>query len=155
MSLRNPPDRWAPVSQLLHWATLALIVWLAWPGLSMIDMPGTAAKINDYALHKSLGLTLLGLMLARLTWRSFADGTKPVLSGKATVKRPDFGVWRRLERHRHHAQRNCHLNEGNVFACTLSDAMTATSALPARPLYRVSNSRPRPSPRIPWRRSSP
>src|SRR5690606_29287044 len=58
MQLRNSPTRWGLVSQLLHWAIVALIAWLAWLGLTMVDMPPTPAKINAYALHKSLGLTL-------------------------------------------------------------------------------------------------
>ena len=87
MSLRNPPERWAPVSQLLHWASLVLIVWLAWLGLSMVDMPNTPTKINAYALHKSLGLTLLGLMVVRLAWRLFAGAPKPVTGTPAWQER--------------------------------------------------------------------
>ena len=78
MQLRNSDHRWGAVSQLLHWATVALIAWLAWLGLTMVDMPPTPAKINAYALHKSLGLTLLGLVSLRLLWRLFAGAPKPV-----------------------------------------------------------------------------
>lgn len=78
MQLRNPPDRWGPISMLLHWAIVALIGWLAWLGLTMVDMPPTPAKINAYALHKSLGLTLLALVAVRLAWRLFAGAPEPV-----------------------------------------------------------------------------
>ncbi len=78
MQLRNPPDRWGPISMLLHWAIVALIGWLAWLGLTMVDMPPTPAKINAYALHKSLGLTLLALAAVRLAWRLFAGAPEPV-----------------------------------------------------------------------------
>lgn len=78
MQLRNRPDRWAPVSQLLHWGTLVLLVWLAWLGLTMVDMPNAPPKINAYALHKSLGLTLLVLVTLRLAWRLFAGAPRPV-----------------------------------------------------------------------------
>lgn len=77
MQLRNSPTRWGLVSQLLHWAIVALIAWLAWLGLTMVDMPPTPAKINAYALHKSLGLTLLALVALRLAWRLFAGAPAP------------------------------------------------------------------------------
>ena len=78
MQLRNSPARWGAVSQLLHWAVVILIGWMAWLGLSMVDMPPTPAKINAYALHKSLGLTLLALVVLRLAWRLFAGAPEPV-----------------------------------------------------------------------------
>lgn len=78
MDLRNPPDRWGSISMLLHWTIVALIGWMAWRGLTMVDMPPTPAKINAYALHKSIGLTLLALMAVRLAWRLFAGTPKPV-----------------------------------------------------------------------------
>lgn len=87
MHLRNPAHRWAPVSQLLHWATLGLIVWLAWLGLTMVDMPNTPAKINAYALHKSLGLTLLALVALRVAWRLFAGAPRPVRGTPAWQER--------------------------------------------------------------------
>lgn len=77
MQLRNSDHRWGAVSQLLHWATVALIAWLAWLGLTMVDMPPTPAKINAYALHKSLGLTVLALVALRLAWRLFAGAPRP------------------------------------------------------------------------------
>ena len=72
MRLRNTPERWGAVSQLLHWSIVLLIGWLAWRGLTMVDMPATPAKIEAYARHKSLGLTLLALVAMRLAWRLFA-----------------------------------------------------------------------------------
>ena len=78
MSLKNPSDRWGAVSQLLHWAILVLLVWIAWLGLGMVDQPNTPAKISTYALHKSLGLTLLGLVTVRLAWRLHAGAPTPV-----------------------------------------------------------------------------
>ena len=62
MDLKNRSGRWGSVSQLLHWAILAMLVWIAWLGLGMVNMPNTPAKIGSYALHKSLGLTLLALV---------------------------------------------------------------------------------------------
>lgn len=83
MQMRNSVHRWGWVSQLLHWAIVVLVGWLAWLGLTMVGMPIGIAKINAYALHKSLGLTLLALMLLRLLWRLFA-GAPAVLPGTPT-----------------------------------------------------------------------
>ncbi|TWI11546.1 cytochrome b [Aerolutibacter ruishenii] len=78
MNLKNTATRWGAVSQLLHWTILLLLVWIAWLGLGMGDMPNTPAKISTYALHKSLGLTLLALVTLRLAWRVYAGVPAPV-----------------------------------------------------------------------------
>ncbi|WP_133000328.1 cytochrome b [Luteimonas arsenica] len=78
MQLKNSDRRWGAVSKLLHWAVVILIAWIAWLGLTMVDMPPTPAKINAYALHKSLGLTLLALVALRLAWRLYAGAPEPV-----------------------------------------------------------------------------
>lgn len=71
-ALKNPADRWGPVSQLLHWLIALLVVVMATIGLLMVDMPNTPRKIEIYALHKSLGLTVLALATLRLAWRIHA-----------------------------------------------------------------------------------
>ncbi|NLA67638.1 MAG: cytochrome b [Gammaproteobacteria bacterium] len=78
MQIRNSSERWGAVSQLLHWAIVVLIGWLAWLGLTMVDMPPTPAKVNAYALHKSLGLPLLALVAVRVAWRLYAGAPRPV-----------------------------------------------------------------------------
>jgi cytochrome b561 len=69
---RNTPDRWGSVSQFLHWLVVALIVAMAWLGLTMTDLPDTPRKVQLFALHKSIGLTILALVVLRLAWRGFA-----------------------------------------------------------------------------------
>ncbi|MFZ5657400.1 MAG: cytochrome b [Pseudomonadota bacterium] len=63
------PDRWGPVSQAFHWISVVLLVAIAAVGLSMEDLPNSPDKIRLYALHKSLGLTLLAIVVLRLLWR--------------------------------------------------------------------------------------
>ncbi|MGY3265382.1 MULTISPECIES: cytochrome b [unclassified Lysobacter] len=63
------PERWGAVSQLFHWTCAALIIALGSIGLYMTELTSPLSKIRIYALHKSLGLTLLGLVLLRLLWR--------------------------------------------------------------------------------------
>lgn len=83
MAIRNSEQRWGVISQMLHWGALVLLVWLAWLGLSMVDMDPSPAMIEAYALHKSLGLTLLALVAVRLAWRLFA-GSPEVIKGTPT-----------------------------------------------------------------------
>jgi cytochrome b561 len=63
------PARWGAISQLFHWTCAALVVALGSIGLYMTELTSQVAKIRIYALHKSLGLTLLALVLLRLLWR--------------------------------------------------------------------------------------
>ena len=69
---KNRPDGWGPISQLLHWLVVLLILALGTLGLIMGDLPSSPRKLELYQLHKSLGLTLLGLVLLRLAWRWYA-----------------------------------------------------------------------------------
>ena len=63
MTLKNTDDRWGAVSQLFHWVIVALILVMAYIGLTMGDLPNGPRKINIYALHKSIGLTILALVV--------------------------------------------------------------------------------------------
>lgn len=72
MTLKNTHDRWGAVSQLLHWVIVVLIAWMGYLGLTMGDLPNGLAKIQTYALHKSLGLTILALVVLRVLWRLYA-----------------------------------------------------------------------------------
>ena len=78
MPMKNPRDRWGAASQLLHWTTVVLILVMAWIGLRMGDMPNGPDKVATYALHKSIGLTILALVLARIGWRLYAGAPQPV-----------------------------------------------------------------------------
>lgn len=76
--MKNPPDRWGAVSQVLHWVIVLLIAAIATLGLLMVEMPNTPDKVGWYALHKSLGLTLLALVLLRIGWRLRAGAPLPL-----------------------------------------------------------------------------
>ena len=78
MTLKNTDDRWGAVSQLFHWVIVALILVMAYIGLTMGDLPNGPRKINIYALHKSIGLTILALVLLRLGWRLYAGAPETV-----------------------------------------------------------------------------
>ena len=68
MSLLN--HRYSAVAIGLHWAIAAGIIGMIALGWYMGDLPPEAAnKIELYQLHKSIGITLLVLSIARLIWR--------------------------------------------------------------------------------------
>ena len=72
MPLKNTRDQWGSISKSLHWLTLLLLVCMAWLGLTMGDLPNGPDKIATYALHKSIGITILMLVLLRIGWRWYA-----------------------------------------------------------------------------------
>ncbi len=78
MSLRNTDDRWAWPSMTLHWLIALLILVLLAMGWVMVDLPRSPRYFWVYDLHKSIGLTVLLLMLVRLGWRIYAGAPTPV-----------------------------------------------------------------------------
>lgn len=79
MTLKNTAQRWGAVSQLFHWIIVVLILLIAYLGLTMTGLPNGPRKINIYALHKSIGLTILALVTLRLLWRLYAGAPTPVV----------------------------------------------------------------------------
>lgn len=78
MTLRNSAERWGPVSQAFHWLIVLLILVLAIVGLTMDELPKTPKYFWVYTLHKSVGITVLALVLLRLGWRLYAGAPAPV-----------------------------------------------------------------------------
>ena len=78
MTLKNTRDRWGAVSQAFHWTIVLLILGLAIVGLTMGELPRTPKYFWVYTAHKSLGITVLALMLLRLGWRLHAGAPEAV-----------------------------------------------------------------------------
>lgn len=70
MALRSDDERWGSAAKTFHWLMAVLILTLGCVGLYMADLPNSPQKIKIYALHKSIGLTVLALALLRLSWRA-------------------------------------------------------------------------------------
>lgn len=69
MPLRGTEQGWGAVVRAFHWLLALLIVAQAAIGLTMVQMGLTPAKLRVFALHKSIGITILALVLLRIAWR--------------------------------------------------------------------------------------
>ena len=58
-----------PVAKALHWLTAICVLGLLGVGLWMVGLPISLLKLEVYAWHKWIGLSVLGLTVARLAWR--------------------------------------------------------------------------------------
>ncbi len=87
MTLKNTADRWGPVSQAFHWIIVLMILGLAVVGLVMDELPKTPKYFWVFTAHKSMGITVLVLMLLRLAWRLYAGAPAPV---------PGMPAWQRM-----------------------------------------------------------
>lgn len=70
-SAAGRPPRYTSVAVLLHWLIAAAIVFQIILGWRMGDEPKGPATYAIFQLHKSIGITILLLSLARLAWRLF------------------------------------------------------------------------------------
>ena len=78
MTLKNTTERWGPVSQFFHWLIVLMILGLAIVGLTMGELPKTPKYFWVFTAHKSTGITVLALVIARLLWRLYAGRPEPV-----------------------------------------------------------------------------
>ena len=70
MMWRNNSVRYGGVAMSLHWLIAAAILFMFWLGPFMANLPETDERqFPLFQLHKSIGLTILMLSLARLAWR--------------------------------------------------------------------------------------
>ena len=67
----NSESRYTATAVTLHWTVAALVLVMIVLGWSMQAIPKVPVgpRVNAYNLHKSLGLTVLALMVLRLAWR--------------------------------------------------------------------------------------
>jgi cytochrome b561/polyisoprenoid-binding protein YceI len=70
-SAAGRPVRYTTVAMILHWLIAAAIIFQIILGWRMGDEPKGPATYAIFQLHKSIGITILLLSLARLAWRLF------------------------------------------------------------------------------------
>lgn len=67
--LRNPGESYGIIAQALHWIVAVLVVAQVVVGVYAANLPVSLARLQWLSQHKSLGLTVLALVLLRLAWR--------------------------------------------------------------------------------------
>ena len=70
MALRSDATHWGSLAKAFHWIIVLLILVQGTLGLVMVELPKKPAVIAWYTLHKSIGLSILVLVLLRLAWRA-------------------------------------------------------------------------------------
>ena len=94
MQLKNSEDRYGIVTQLLHWAIVALIIVQYVLAEKAEELPRSSPSlIETLGLHKSFGMTILLLAVLRLIWRLM----NPVPKVPSTMPR-----WQQLGAHISH-----------------------------------------------------
>ena len=61
MAMKNSDTRWGSIIQWLHWLMALGILGNGILGLLMVDMSRGMDKLNTFAIHKSIGLTVPGM----------------------------------------------------------------------------------------------
>lgn len=69
MIWRNTTSRYGAVAQGFHWVVALCVIGMLIVGLLMTDMKPGPDMFKVYALHKSVGITVLTLVILRLIWK--------------------------------------------------------------------------------------
>lgn len=86
MPWRNAINRWGSAAQLLHWLVALLVLGLIALGWIMVNYPISPTQFRLYALHKSVGICVLALIMLRLFWR-LTDPPPSVVPGLGARER--------------------------------------------------------------------
>jgi cytochrome b561 len=85
------PTRYTTTASVLHWLIAALVLGMIAFGWWMQEIPKTPVgpRVNAYNLHKSIGMTVLLLMLWRVLWRGAhpPPGLRPMPPWQAHLAR--------------------------------------------------------------------
>jgi len=82
MSQKNSELNYGIVSRANHWLSAFLFIGLIAVGLFMSEMDKGDQRNNLYALHKSMGVALFGLMLLRLIWLKISPNPEQLSASK-------------------------------------------------------------------------
>lgn len=93
MIWRNTAARYGVVAQGFHWVVALCVIGLLIVGLLMTNMKPSPDMFKIYALHKSVGITVLSLAVLRLIWK---------LSNPKPHSLPTHQKWERFLAHLTH-----------------------------------------------------
>ncbi|MGE3919928.1 MAG: cytochrome b [Gammaproteobacteria bacterium] len=91
--LKNTDTTYSSFSKFLHWTIFLLVAIMLGAGFFLDDIPHGAFRTFVITLHKSIGITILFLMLIRLIWALM--NTKPKLP-------PQTHLWEKISEHTVH-----------------------------------------------------
>lgn len=77
MQFRNTAESFGLVTRALHWGIAGLIIVQLPLGLRVGDLQPGLANLWLYGFHKSLGLTVFGLMALRILWHLVSPPPAP------------------------------------------------------------------------------
>lgn len=113
----NTPTRYGTVAMALHWVIAFAIVGMLIVGKYMHDLPNDDPnKFALYQLHKSFGITILVLTVARIGWR---------LTHPAPPLPPGMPAWQRW---------GAHLSHFGLYALMLAIPLTGWAVASSSPL---------------------
>jgi cytochrome b561 len=69
MRVRNSAQAYGAIAMALHWGVLVLVLGAWLTGQFGDELPRGAARDADLFAHMSLGLAIIGFVIARLFWR--------------------------------------------------------------------------------------
>jgi cytochrome b561 len=78
MALRNGPDSFGLVTRLIHWVMAVLILFMFALGLRLTSMEPGLSNLWLYGLHKTVGISLLALVVLRILWHLASPPPAPI-----------------------------------------------------------------------------
>lgn len=76
--VRNSADRFGLVSRTIHWLMAVALLGMLVLGSVLVRMQPGLANLWLYGLHKTLGISLLALVLVRLVWHRYSPPPAPL-----------------------------------------------------------------------------
>ncbi len=67
----NTRDSYGLIARILHWLIFILVAGMLVGGFSLSYLPSNGIKSFVISIHKSIGVIILLLMIARLSWRFY------------------------------------------------------------------------------------
>ena len=86
MPLRNTAENYGSLAKLLHWTIVVLIIVQFYLAQAADDLPDGLAKLQLLSRHKSIGMLVLALALARIGWKLGNRGL-PAPLGAGAIKK--------------------------------------------------------------------
>jgi len=86
MPLRNTAENYGSLAKFLHWTIVLLIIVQFCLAEAADDLPEGLAKLQLLTRHKSVGMLVLLLALARIAWKLLSQG-RPAPLGEAAIRK--------------------------------------------------------------------